>query len=262
MTLAVMSNPGLSLAVLGNPGRGYFRRHKTKGTTMARRFRRHYGFRLNPSMALGSVTTPIKAIIPNLKSVFSGNIKAKAIKGGVAVGGATVALVGGAQVAKLVAKFMPAAVVNLPVVGVFVPRLVGGGSALLVGSLAAKFAPLSPENKKALLAGAGLVAILEVFKPGMSGMLLAKIPFIGSIVGSTPVNGLGAYVEAPSYQGVGEYVSAPSYQGVGTYGDNMVAGYVSAPSYQGVGDNDTLAGLVGSNMPSFLDVREVATNEA
>jgi hypothetical protein len=229
---------------------------------MARRFRRHYGFRLNPSIALGSVTAPIKDIPANLKSILSGSIKAKAIKGSVAIGGATVALVGGAQVAKLVGRFMPSMIVNLPVVGAFVPRLVGGGSALLVGSLAAKFAPLSPENKKALLAGAGLVAILEVVKPGMSGMLLAKLPLIGKFVGSTPVNGLGAYVEAPSYQGVGTYVEAPSYQGVGAYGDNMVAGYVNAPSYQGVGDNDTLAGLVGSNMPSFLDVGTAAYEQA
>ncbi len=255
MATAVMSNPGLSLAVLGNPYRGTHHgrsaaRHK--GNTMARRFRRHYGFRLNPS--IGAITAPIKAIPANLKSILSGSIKDKAIKGGFAIGGATVALVGGAQVTKMVSGFIPAAALNLPVVGVFVPRMVGGGAALLVGSLVAKFAPISGDQKKAVMAGAGLVAVLEIVRPGMSGALLAKIPFIGQFVGSTPVNGLGAYVEAPSYQGVGGYVSAPSYQGVGAYGDNMVAGYVSAPSYQGVGSNDTLAGLVGSNMPSFLDV--------
>jgi len=263
MTLAVMSNPGLSLAVLGNPGRGYFRIHNghktasTKGTTMARHFRR----RFNPSIAM--ITTPVTSIPANLKSILTGSIKDKAIKGAAAVGGATVALAGGAIVAKQVSRFVPAAALNLPVVGMFVPRLVGGGSALLVASVVAKFAPLKPDQKKALLAGGALVAVLEVVKPGLSGSLLAKIPFVGKLVGNTPVSGLGAYVEASSYQGIGTYVEAPGYQGIGTYveapgyqgigehGDNMVAGYVSAPSYQGVGSID---GLVGSNMPSFLDV--------
>jgi hypothetical protein len=260
----LMSNPGLHLAILGNPRR-WRRTHRAHHRNPRRRrkhHRHHHHARMNPMGAIGSYVSSIKSAPKQIMSTFKGRNKVKHIA--FAAGGAlaTYAL-GGLATSKLIAPGLAKVPgVNTAVGSPMGQRIVGGMVPVTLGYILKKF--VKGDIGNALFVGGAIASIAELAMPGKIGELLAKVmphpamvaaatgsPAAGAATAAAqqgPVqgmSGLGTYVDSPSYQGtgaLGTYVDSPSYQGTGA--DDDLATYVDSPSYQGTGeaDDDDLAG--------------------
>lgn len=232
--------------------------------------RRRRSSRRNPHIISGYVSAA-KAAPKQVMALFTGQNKIKNIA--FAAGGAAATyLAGGLFAAKVLTPILS----RVPMVGGMVgspvgKRIVGGLLPFTLGYAASKF--IKGDIGKALMVGGAAATLVELFKPGMVGQLIARIPGAPGVAAAAPamvvpavtgptkgLDGLGGYVSAPSYAGVGAeddlagYVSAPSYAGVGGEEDDL-AGYVSAPSYAGVGDGDELDGAddVMAGVDGYID---------
>jgi hypothetical protein len=217
--------------VVGHPRTGrvgsvdFISKHTSRvvGTNPMRRFK-HYVAKLNPMPAAAGVLNDVKALPGDVKGIF-----AKPITGvPFALGGAAVALTGGAIVTNrvlspLIAR-MPASIQGF-LTGAIGRRVLTAALAYGLGKAAAKYAPVSPDKKRAIEAGAVAAALIEAIRPGLAGQTLSKIPYIGQPVfgAASSVQGLGIYMPpAPAYDANGDSTRALT-----------MSGYESMPAYTG-----------------------------
>jgi hypothetical protein len=257
MTMLLMSNPGLHLALLGNPRkkkkvrRGKSSRRHTRSRSPKRRGRARgtHPARKNPMKAVSAYVGALKRAPREILSTFKGpkKIKHALFAAGGAVG--TYAL-GGIVTAKLLVPALNAVGAGTVMSHPIAKRVIGGLVPFTVGYVASRFVR-SPDIKKAIQVGGAVASLMEIAMPGMIGGLIARAtpmpvlamaPAAATAAVKGPVsgmNGLGGYVDSPAYQGTGGYVDSPAYQGTGD--NDEVDGYVDSPAYQGTGADDDLA---------------------
>ena len=278
MPLMLMSNPGLHLAVLGNPGKKKktWSRKTSRGSAgnaasrlawwrhhhnpRSKPTRRKHSTRSNPVGALNSYISAVKRAPSEVIGVFKGRNKVKHIAfaaggavGTFALGGIITANV----VAPLLARVGGGAILASPIG----KRLIGGLTPFTIGYVASKF--VKGDIGKALLVGGAAASLIELVSPGMIAGLVYRTPVVGpTIIAAAPaaavkgpVNGLDGYVAAQAYQGTGDdldgYVAAQAYQGTGDDLADDLDGYVDAQAYQGTGEmeddlaSDEMAGVDG-----------------
>ena len=275
MPVMLLSNPGLPLAIYGNPRTKKVRRARrstsSKGSTMARR-RKHSRRRKNPLVK--DYISAARSAPGSVLALFKGSNKGKNLA--FAAGGA----VGTYVLGGLLTSFVITPALNkVPAVASVVAnpiakRVMGGLIPFTAGFVASRF--VKGDLGKALLVGGTIAGLTEIAMPGMVGQLIGRIPGVGqTIVGIAakapsaagqpkavaaavqgPVkglSGLGEYVDAASYQGTGEYVDAASYQGTGD--DTLM---LAGPDDDALADDDSaMAGYLTDKpyleQPSYMD---------
>jgi hypothetical protein len=265
MATVLMSNPGLHLAVLGNP--------RPKGYSMAKHRRRRSTTRRNPGIAaLGrEALSPFTGLPKDVPALFKGQDMIKKV--GITAAG----LVGTYMLGGIATKAADSIVAKLPGAGTSHMKGIYGGVITYLSGFGASML-LKGEMRSNVRTGAALAAVIELLAPGRIGGLVDKIPGMkkaeagasGPVVAAAAqaaaegaTNGIGravlagyvtaasyqgsagirGYVEAPAYQGTNGYVEAPAYQGTN--------GYVEAPAYSGTGE-DLLAGNFMEDSSMFV----------
>ncbi len=250
MPLMLMSNPGLHVALLGNPGRTKRgRRIHSRSTTRSRRNPMSVAT-LGKSYVAAAKKTPTEVL-----GVLKGRHK---IRSALFTAGGAVGMyaLGGVVTASALVPALNAIGAGPLLANQWGKRIVGGLVPFTLGFGISRF--LKGDLGKAALVGGGLASILELAAPGMIARLVyraAPVAVAAAPVAAVkgPVNGMDGidgYVDAKAYQGTGGYVDAKAYQGTGDVEDQM-DGYVDAKAYQGTGDvdddlaSDDLAGVDG-----------------
>jgi hypothetical protein len=263
--MMLMSNPGLHLALLGNPPRRKRRSHsrtrrncgnpRSRRRASVRRHHHHRNPRRNPVGVVHQYVSAVKAGPREVLGIFKGRNKIKNIA--FALGGAVATYaIGGIANTSVLTPALNAVGAGAALNNPMAKRVIGAAVPFTLGFAANKL--IKGEIGKAMLVGGVIASIAEAVSPGLIARLAYKVPQVGPVaVAAAPaaavtgpvngMNGLGGYVDARAYNGTGEelagYVDARAYNGTG----EELAGYVDARAYNGTGglgdDEDDLAGV-------------------
>lgn len=198
--------------------RGTVRRAKKRSGRVVRRVR------VNPAIGFLDGFTGFGK---NMADVTKGGVKGWAF----AILGAGGAVFTGTLLNRVTTPFITNIAPGLALHPLFA-RLWAASNAYLGGFLLAKFLPLDPRTKRAMLMGGTVSAVAELIKPGMVAMVIGKVPVVGPLFsgGVAKLDGLGeytrmalnGYANVPRRAGVNGRMGA--YYGDGPQGPQRMAG--------------------------------------